>query len=167
MPKDDLERFRRRCGQLRLAATLVLVGLGGLLLAIYVVFPLIDTAVHGFQNRSREDLLSGLVRFLPTAFYLWALWSIRQALGDIAAGRLFNPAVARALRRVGYGVIIGSLLSIFAVTNLIRIITGGQGGFAFFDVSGMVLTVVGASLVLLATLVERAGGIEAELDEMI
>ena len=44
------------------------------------------------------------------------------------------------------GVLVGALLSVFAITNLTRLIQGGQGGVAYFDLSGIVLGVVGAAL---------------------
>ena len=56
---------------------------------------------------------------------------MQRALGDMAAGRLFQPAVARAApdrQRCDRG----ALLSIFAVTNLSRMMVHGRGGFAVF-----------------------------------
>ena len=61
----------------------------------------------------------------------------------------------------------GALLSVFAVTNLSRLIVGGQGGLAYFDLSGIVLGVVGAALVLLARVVDSARALQAELDEIV
>ena len=61
----------------------------------------------------------------------------------------------------------GGLLSVFGVTNLIRIIEGGRGGWAWFDVPGMTLGMIGGALFLLAGVVEQAGHIQAELDEMV
>ena len=60
-----------------------------------------------------------------------------------------------------------ALLSVFAITNLTRLIQGGQGGVAYFDLSGIVLGVVGAALVLLARVVDSARALQAELDEIV
>ena len=108
-----------------------------------------------------------LVRILPGAGYLWALWAVQRALADLAEGRLFHATVARALRHIGFGVLVGALLNVFAVTNLSRWIAGGHGSYLYFDLSSIVLGVVGAALVLLARLVDQARALQAELDEIL
>lgn len=160
-----MDRFRRQCRWLRIGVGCVLAGLAALLVAVYVVMPLIYVADTG--RMAQRSLLLLLIHLSPAVAYLWALWAVHHALGDMAAGRLFQPAVAQALRRVGSGVIVGALLSIFAVTNLTRMVIHGRGGFLYFDLSGVVLAVIGAALVLLARLVEQAGEMQRELDEMI
>ena len=156
------EGFRRQCRWLRMATLLVFVGL----------FLLLGLGLAGlpWQQARAEDAgsraLLSAVRFLPGLGYLWALWAVQRALGDLAAGRLFHPTVARAMRHIGLGVLAGALLSVFAITNLSRWIVGGHGGYAYFDQSGIVLGVVGAALVLLARLVDQARALQAELDEI-
>ncbi len=67
-------------------------------------------------------------------------------LGDLGAGRIFHPTLARALRHVGAGVLAGSLLKVFAATNLTRLLVEMRGSVAWFDMSAIVLGVVGAAL---------------------
>ena len=167
MSQTDLARFRRRCGQLRLVVTGIFVGLALLFLLVFLAGPIAGMIGQGWSEGQQRLLLLIVVRISPGACYLFALYSIRQALGDLAAGRLFQSTVAQAIRRVGWGVSIGATLSVFAVTNLTRIIMDGQGGFAHFDLSGIVLAVIGAALVLMAQVIEQAGRVQAELDEMI
>jgi hypothetical protein len=69
--------------------------------------------------------------------------------------------------RIGAGVLAGALLSVFGVTNLGRWITGGQGSYLYFDLSGIVLGVVGAALILLARWSSRRARLQAELDEIV
>ncbi|TCT22545.1 DUF2975 domain-containing protein [Thermomonas haemolytica] len=158
------DRFRQQCRLLRIATLVVFCGLF-LLLALGAGglpwFP--SRADGGFGVR----LPLMLVRLLPGVGYLWALWAVQRALGELAAGRLFQAALVRALRQVGIGVLAGALLSVFAVTNLSRWILGGHGSVLYFDLSGIVLGVVGAALVLLARVVDSARALQAELDEIV
>lgn len=163
MPVPD--RFRSQCRLLRIAALVVFAGLF-LLLALGMVGLPWRLAVDAEQDWSTRALLS-VVQFLPGLGYLWALWAVQRALGDLASGRLFHPTVARAMRHIGIGVLAGALFNVFAVTNLSRWIAGGHGGYAYFDLSGIVLGVVGAALVLLARLVDQARALQAELDEIL
>ena len=163
MPITD--RFRRQCRLLRAATLVVFVGLF-LLLALGMIGLPWRMATDMPAGWSTRALLS-VVRFLPGLGYLWALWAVQRALGDLAAGRLFHPTVARAMRHIGIGVLAVALFNVFAVTNLSRWIAGGHGGYLYFDLSGIVLGVVGAALVLLARLVDQARALQAELDEIL
>ena len=157
------EGFRLQCSWLRAAALLVFAGLFLLLGLGLAGLPWRQSTV---EDAGSSALLS-VVRFLPGLGYLWALWAVQRALADLAAGRLFHPTVARAMRQIGIGVLSGALLSVFALTNLSRWILGGHGGYLYFDLSGIVLGVVGAALVLLARLVDQARALQAELDEIV
>ncbi|QIL20815.1 DUF2975 domain-containing protein [Thermomonas sp. HDW16] len=158
-------RFRNQCRLLRIATLVVFAGLF-LLLALGMIGLPWQAAADMPSARDTRVLLS-VVGFLPGLGYLWALWAVQRALGDLAAGRLFQPTVARAMRQIGIGVLAGALLNVFAVTNLSRWIVGGHGSYAYFDLSGIVLGVVGAALVLLAHLVDQARALQAELDEIL
>lgn len=159
------DRFRQQCRLLRIATLAVFCGL-------FLLLALGAGGLPWFSNL-RADAGAGtwfllmLVRLLPGLGYLWALWAVQRALGDLAAGRLFHATLARALRHVGIGVLAGALLSVFAVTNLSRMIAGGQGSVMYFDLSGIVLGVVGAALVLLARVIDHARALQAELDEIV
>ena len=163
MPVPD--RFRSQCRLLRIAALVVFAGLF-LLLALGMVGLPWRLAASADQGWTTRALLS-VVRFLPGLGYLWALWAVQRALGDLGAGRLFHPTVARAMRHIGIGVLAGALLNVFAVTNLSRWIAGGHGSYLYFDLSGIVLGVVGAALILLARLVDRARALQDELDGIL
>lgn len=156
------DHFRAQCRLLRIATLVVLSGLTLLL-------------VHSFIFRSTAPLpdvdisrviLWKLAPILPGLGYLWALWAVQGALADLAAGRLFQPTVARAIRQIGIGVLTGALLHVFVVGNLLRVLMEGRGGYLTFDLSAIVLGVVGAALILMARLVDQARTLQAELDEM-
>nr|WP_276208696.1 DUF2975 domain-containing protein [Caulobacter sp. 17J65-9] len=104
---------------------------------------------------------------MPAAFYLWGLWSIRSVFADLAAGGRLQPALASGLTRVGQALVLGAVSSVFVVTNLLRWIGHGKGGYLHFDVPGVVLGVVGLALMLLARLLAHAAAVQAELDEII
>ncbi len=161
----DSRAFRAHCRLLRLASLTVLAGLG-LMLAVGAVGAPWLLGMRFDLDDGGHRLLS-VVAALPTLGYLWALWAVQHALGELAAGALFQPALARAMRRIGYGVLAGALLSVFAVINLSRWIIGGSGSYLYFDLSAIVLGVVGAALILLARVVDQARALQAELDEII
>jgi hypothetical protein len=164
MPAPD--RFRSHCRLLRIATLFVFA-------CLCLLVGVIDVAAIAGAWRPADPARIGAtqamliaVHFVPALGYLWALWAVQRALGELASGALFHPAVARAMRHIGIGVLAGSLFNVFAVTNLSRWISGGHGGYLYFDLSGIVLGVVGAALVLMARLVDQARALQAELDDI-
>ena len=165
MSQSRTDRFRRRCAQFRWLAMFMVVSVGALL-ALAVVAPGVLMARGQFPG-TPANWLAEVVWGLPTVFYLFAVWSIGAAMGQLAKGRLIQPTLVHALRRVGLALGFGGLLSVFGVTNLVRLIEGGRGGFAHFDVAGMTLGMIGGALFLLGGVMDEAGRLQAELDEMI
>jgi hypothetical protein len=162
----DLDRFRRLCGQFRWLAVFMVVSVGALLALIHVVAPAV-LAARGDYDGTSAGWLRQAIWGLPTVFYLFAVWSIGAAMGQLAKGRLIQPTLASAMRRVGLALGAGGVLSVFGVTNLTRLVAGGTGGWAYFDVAGMTLGMIGGALFLLGRVVDQAGRVQAELDEMI
>jgi len=160
------DHFRRQCRALRLATQIVFFGLSLLVLSGAAGLPWFPNGAKLPQDFATRLALLG-VQALPALGYLWALWSVQRALGDLALGRIFHPTLARALRHIGIGVLAGSLLKVFAVTNLTRLLIEVRGSYAYFDLSAIVLGVVGAALVLLARVVDEARLVQAELDEIL
>lgn len=158
--------FHRHCRVLRLATLVVGLGLFALV-ASGMVGPAMPSS---FDARSLDPARWWTLRLviaLPAMGYLWALWSAQRALGELAAGRTFQPTVSRAMRHIGAGVLVGALIEVFAMSNLMRMVIGGTGGYLYFNLSAIVLGVVGAALVLLARLVDEARAMQVELDEIV
>ena len=166
MAADDLARFRTLCGHYRWLAVFMVVSVGALLALMYFVAPAILAARGDFRG-TPNGWLSAVVWGAPSFFYLYAVWSLGQAMGRLAKGDLIQPTLARALRRVGLALGIGGVLSVFGVTNLTRLIQSGHGGWLHFDVSGMTLGMIGGALFLLGRVLDQATAVQAELDEMI
>ena len=166
MSQAAADRFRRRCAQFRWLAIFMVVSVGALLALIHVLAPGILMA-RGDYAATPTHWLAQFVWALPTVFYLFAVWSIGAAMGQLSKGRLIQPTLVHALRRVGIALGIGGLLSVFGVTNLVRLVESGRGGWAYFDVAGMTLGMIGGALFLLGGVMEQAGRVQAELDEMI
>jgi Protein of unknown function (DUF2975) len=158
--------FSRQCRALRIgtlaviAMFLLLIGFG--FVGSPMPIRLDDAALEPWQWWSLR-----LTFMLPALGYLAALWFAQRALGDLAAGSTFQVPVSRAMRQIGTCVLAGALLEVFAITNLARWILGGVGGYGYFDLSAIVLGVVGAALILLTGLVDQARAIQRELDEII
>lgn len=166
MTTSDLDRFRRRCGQFRWLAVFMVISVGAVLALMYLIAPL-TLGLRGDLPDYPVHLLTGLILASPPICYLFGVWSIGRALGQIARGRLIQPALADGLRRVGLALGIGGLLAVFGISNLMRLIGETRGGYLNFDVASMTLGMIGGALFLLGRVLDRAGQVQAELDEMI
>ena len=164
MSRADIDRFRLRCRQFRWLAIFMVISVGALLALMHLISPIVL-----FQRGTIDEahLWTALITGLPPACYLFGVWSIGAALGQISKGRLIQPTLARTLRSVGLALGIGGVLSVFVVTNLLRTIGATEGGFMHFDVPGMTLGMIGGALFLLGGVADQAGRVQAELDEMI
>jgi len=168
MPNDDLARFRRLCGQFRWLAVFMVCSVSAVLALMYVIAPVVVTLRGEAPPGARLGLvLEQALWATPTLFYLFAVWSIGSAMGHVAKGRLIQPTLARALRHVGIALGFGGALSVFGITNISRMIGGEHGSYAYFDVAGMTLGMIGGALFLLGRVIDQADRIQAELDEMI
>jgi len=165
MAADDLARFRRMCRQFRWLAVFMVCSVGAILGLMYVIVPAVFAA-RG-EHRDLTLLLREIVWASPTLLYLFAVWSIGSALGQLAKGRLIQPTLSSALRRVGMALGFGGLLSVFGVTNLMRLLGDERSSWAYFDVAGMTLGMIGGALFLLGRVIDQAGLLQAEMDEMI
>lgn len=155
-----LALFRQRCRQFQWLSWLMV---GSIVLLFGTLF------VLGFfvGERFWSELPSYVVHAVPNVCYVAAVWIMGQAMGALARGDLFQPVLARALRHAGVALAIGGVFSVFLQGNLLRIMGFIQGGFLNFDVPGMTLGMFGGALFLMGTLVDQAGRVQAELNEMI
>lgn len=165
MSQTDIDRFRQRCAGFRWLAVFMVVSVGALLALMHVIVPAVmwSRGLSGYPQAYYTAVITGV----PAACYLFGVWSIGQAMGQLAKGRLIQPILADALRRVGLALWIGGVLSVFVVVNVLRVAGLTTGGWLHFDVPGMTLGMIGAALFLLGRVAEQAGKVQAELDEMI
>ena len=159
------DKFRRQCRVLRLATQAVFAGLLALLASGAAGVPWWPPGATLPESRALQLALYA-VHALPALGYLWALYSVQRALGDLAAGRTFQPTLSRALRHTGIGVLAGALLNVFVVINLTHLVLDVRGSYAYFDLSAIVLGVVGAALMLLAHVADEGRRLQSELDEI-
>lgn len=165
MSQTETARFRLMCRQFNWLAIFMVCSVGAILALMHVVVPLVFLG-RGEYRGFEHVWLTEVLKASPTLFYLFAVWSLGAAMGQLAKGRLIQPVLAGALRRVGLALGVGGLLSVFGITNLVRL-TGHGGSWAYFDVSGMTLGMIGGALFLLGRVMEQADRVQAELDEMI
>lgn len=166
MTTTDLARFRARCSQFRWLAVFMVCSVGAVLALMYVLAPFVIGLRGGLPNYGFH-ILTGLIMGSPSFCYLFGVWSIGRAMSQISKGRLIQPTLADALRRVGLALGVGGLLAVFAVSNVLRWIGAGKGGYLNFDVASMTLGMIGGALFLLGRVVDQADHIQAELDEMV
>ena len=166
MTTQNFTRFRRMCGQFRWLAVFMVVSVGALLMVTNLAGPVghwLREEPQSYETR----YLAGVIWALPPVCYLFGVWSIGRAMGQLAKGRLIQPTLSSALRRVGLALGVGGVLSVFVVTNLLRVIGHSPGGYLNFDVASMTLGMIGGALFLLGRVVDQADRIQSELDEMI
>lgn len=108
-----------------------------------------------------------LILLVPQACYLYGVWALRPAFSEIADGRMFGAAQARALTTLGWSLIAGGAFSVLLLHYLLRLTGVAQAGFLNFDLSDIVLAVVGGALVLLSHLMAKAQAMKNELDDII
>ena len=108
-----------------------------------------------------------LILLVPQACYLYGVWSLRPAFNEIADGRMFGAAQARALTTLGWSLIAGGVFSVLLLHYLLRLSGVAQAGYLNFDLSDIVLAVVGGALVLLSHLMAKAHAMKSELDDII
>ena len=165
MSQSDLSRFRRMCGQFRWLAVFMVTGIAVILLLTFIGAPLFVWLREGdAPDRARW---AAVVWCIPAIFYLFGVWSIGSSMGQLANGRLIQPTLATALRRVGLALGLGGMISVFVVSNLMRLIEQTRGGYLHFDIAGMTLGMIGGALFLLGRVMDQAGRIQIELDEII
>jgi hypothetical protein len=162
----DAEKFRRMCGQFRWLAVFMVVGVGAVIAFLTLVYPVMWALAFKGQPHAPHTLLF-TVWSLPATCYLFGVWSIGQALGEVAKGRLIQAALPATLRRVGISLAVGGVISVFVVSNLMRLVGYAGSGYLHFDVAGMTLGMIGGALFLLGRVMDQALAAQAELDEMI
>jgi hypothetical protein len=111
-----------------------------------------------------QRVLVSLIMLAPQLCYLYGCWSLRHAFGAVADGRMFGEELSRSLSILGWALMIGSFYSVFLLTNLIRLVLETRGSFLNFQLSDIVLGVVGGALVLLSALMTKA---RASLENII
>ena len=111
-------------------------------------------------------LLAQAFAAIPEALYLAALWWVRQALAAIADGDPFAGTVVRTLHGVGVLLAVASVIDLCVVPGAQTLVGRGPGYLIAYDVGGIALAAVGASLTVLAQALRRAADLKAELDEM-
>jgi len=166
MNAKDVEKFRRMCRQFRWLAVFMVVSVGLLLALMAWGLPLLYALVKHRPLRP-DIMLAVTIQNAPAVCYLFGVWSIGRAMGQIAKGRLIQAALPSALRRVGLALGVGGVASVFIVSNLMRLVGLTKGSYLNFDVAGMTLGMIGGALFLLGRVMDQALAAQAELDEMI
>ncbi|CAN5312925.1 hypothetical protein BH10PSE2_BH10PSE2_20410 [soil metagenome] len=166
MAQNDIAGFRQLCGRFRWLAIFMVVSVGAMLVLLHVVSPLV-LGLRGVMPSYGMRILTGLIMASPSICYLFGVWSIGRAMGQLQNGRLIPATLASALRRVGLALGTGGVLQVFVITNLLRLIGESRGGYLYWDVGAMALGMIGGALFLLGRVVDQAEHVQAELDEMI
>jgi len=132
--------------------------------ALIIILPTLIIFGRMFAADGQISERAGLatLHWVPSIFYLYALWAIRSAFRDFAVGGVFGPAIAEGCARAGLALAIGATLSAVGIPNLMRLIRGGSGSILHLDVAYLAVGVVGLALLLLGRLLRRAADLQRE-----
>jgi hypothetical protein len=158
MSGEQTTQFRRRARQFRLAATLAIAAIAGVILLTLIV---ILTRWNAFGDTALVRLA---LTWTPAIFYLWALWALRSMFAAFAgAGPAFTPIVANALTNIGWALLSGAAVTLVLAPFVLTLAhSHAMGGFAIFNVPALTIAIVGLALIATAHMLRRAAEIEAQ-----
>jgi Protein of unknown function (DUF2975) len=146
----------------RLARWMGLLFAGLAVLLLLERFGWLATATGGAFPAQRLALAAAAA--VPDGLYLAALWWIRQALAEMAAGRLFATVVSQALRRVGLLMLSSAVLSVLLLPSVQAALGRPPGYLIAYDVSQAVSGALGLALGVISRVLQQAAAIQSELD---
>ncbi len=160
MSENDvyIARFRSQSRQFQRVASVAFAVI--LTLAVLTV----AVAVARWDAMGPRALSRLALIWAPAGFYLWALWTLRAMFAGFARGGLaFQPAIARAISRVGWALLLGAATTL-ATSPLVLALTvpHRMGGFAAINLPALTLGVVGLALIAVAAMMRRGMALEAQ-----
>lgn len=118
-----------------------------------------------FSGRAEATGLQALLS-APNILYLAALWQLRQAAAAAALGTPFGLAAVKSIRGVGYCLIAGAALALFAVPLVFSLLEEPRIRLIDHDVATLIIAGIGLGLVFIGQLMGRASEVEAELEQI-
>jgi hypothetical protein len=157
----ESEQYRRRSRWLMQATTVVMV-------AIVLVAALYVYVVMRAQLDDPEVLLRLALAWLPSVFYLWALWILRGLFAALAGdGLRLQPGVAKAMARIGMTLMAGGATTLLTVPLISMLAQPHKmGSFPLFNVPALVLMMLGLALLVLARLLQQGVALQAEAGKL-
>jgi hypothetical protein len=158
---DETERFRRLNGRLAVVATLAIAAIGGVMAITLVV-------VARWRFSHPETLTRLLLTWSPSAFYLWALWTLRGLFAGLSrSGPSAQPSITRALARIGWALMGGAVTTLVTAPVVLAMENPHRaGGFAVFNVPALTLGLLGLALIIVARMLKQAIAAEARVKSL-
>ncbi len=157
----DEDRFRKRSRWFMRATTAIM--------AAIIAFAALYAWVIVRAQLTDPDVLWRLgLSWLPSVFYIWALWTLRGLFAGLSGeGLRFQSGLMTSLARIGWALVAGGLTTI-VTAPMISTLTKPHhmGGFAVFDVPALVLVMLGVALIILARMVRQALALQAEAGKL-
>lgn len=120
----------------------------------------------GFASDALRRLACQAVSAVPELLFLLGLWWVRETLAAFARGTLYALPITRMLDRVGVVLVVGSLVRIFVVPGVCRLLGFDAGYWIAFDAAGLVLGSIGLAFRAIAGVLRHASAMQSELDEI-
>lgn len=111
-------------------------------------------------------LLGWLIYFIPSALFVAAMVNARTLFAVLAQGSLFDPEIARLLRRIGQIAVAAAVATLVSRTLVVLVMTLGSPGWPFFvigiNTEEITAFVVGFLLLAFSLVMQEAFVIEEE-----
>ncbi len=159
--EQEAHRFRSFNRWLAVVAALAIVAIVGVIAITLLV-------VSRWQSSHPETLTRLALTWSPSLFYLWAMWTLRGLFSDLSrSGPAVQPAVTRALSRIGLALMGGAALTLITAPFVLAQETPHRaGGFAIFNVPALTLGLLGLALIIVARMLKQAIAAQARVKSL-
>lgn len=115
--------------------------------------------LYSQNDRAIDQFQETLAPLLPALLLLGALWQVKRLFQQLAEGELLSSATAMLLRYVSSWIIASAIAGLIVG----ELVVGTRTGWAFM----VGLGVIGVTFWSLATVVDHAAAVQADLEQIV
>lgn len=116
---------------------------------------------------SASTKLEGMIRLLPSSFFIAGIWMVERAFKAISIGETVEIALGDLMKRLGLCLFLGGISFVFLQPLLLRLVLPNFFAVAWFDVPSITLGCLGLLLFFMARHLKDAGLLRAEMEDIL